>query len=101
LATILEGEGGKARVILGAEASRERQILEAEGEAIAILKIAEARALGLTLIKNVKPDSALLTIQGFDALKELGRGQATKIIVPNDLAGLAGSLKSLAEIIKD
>lgn len=100
-ATILEAEGHRARAILAAEADRQKRILEAEGEAEAILKVSDARARGLTMIKDVKPDQALLTIQGFDALREVANGQATKIIVPSDLAGLAGTLKSLAEIVKD
>ncbi|MEW6524422.1 MAG: SPFH domain-containing protein [Bacillota bacterium] len=99
-AAILEAEANKTRAILAAEADKQRQVLEAEGRAEAILKVAEARARGLTLIKNVQPDSALLTLQGFDALRDLANGQATKIIVPNDLAGLAGSLSALAETAK-
>lgn len=99
-ATILAAEAEKTRAILAAEATRQQRILEAEGEAEAILKVNEARARGLTMIKEVQPDTALLTIQGFDALKEVAHGQATKIVVPNDLAGLAGSLAALAEVVK-
>jgi regulator of protease activity HflC (stomatin/prohibitin superfamily) len=98
-ATILAAEAEKTRAILAAEATRQQRILEAEGEAAAILKVNEARARGLTMIKEVQPDAALLTIQGFDALKEVANGQATKIVVPNDLAGLAGSLAALAEVV--
>lgn len=99
-ATILAAEADKTRAILAAEATRQQRILEAEGEAEAILKVNEARARGLTMIKDVQPDAALLTIQGFDALREVAQGQATKIIIPNDLAGLAGSLAALAEVVK-
>ncbi len=53
------------------------------------------------MLKGVNTDQALLTIQGFDALREVAKGQATKIIIPSDLAGLAGTLKALAEIVKD
>ncbi|MBT9154390.1 MAG: Modulator of FtsH protease HflK [Firmicutes bacterium] len=99
-ATILGAEADKTRAILAAEATRQQRILEAEGEAEAILKVNEARARGLTMIKDVQPDAALLTLQGFDALKEVAKGQATKIVIPNDLAGLAGSLAALAEVVK-
>ncbi len=99
-ATILGAEADKTRAILAAEATRQQRILEAEGEAEAILKVNEARAHGLTMIKDVQPDAALLTLQGFDALKEVAKGQATKIVIPNDLAGLAGSLAALAEVVK-
>lgn len=100
-ATILEAEGAKTRSILAAEADRQKRILEAEGEAEAIMTVYEARAKGLTMLKEVKPDQALLTIQGFDALREVANGQATKIIIPSDLAGIAGTLKALVEIAKD
>jgi len=100
-ATILEAEGHKTRAILAAEADRQKRILEAEGEAEAIMKVYEARARGLTMLKEVQPDQALLTIQGFDALREVADGQATKIIVPSDLAGIAGTLKAIVETIKD
>ncbi len=99
-ATILGAEADKTRAILAAEATRQQRILEAEGEAEAILKVNEARAHGLTMIKDVQPDAALLTLQGFDALKEVAKGQATKIVIPNDLARLAGSLAALAEVVK-
>ncbi|KAF0194202.1 MAG: stomatin like protein [Bacillota bacterium] len=100
-ATILEAEGHRTRAILAAEADRQKRILEAEGEAQAIMTVYQARARGLTMLKEVQPDQALLTIQGFDALREVANGQATKIIIPSDLAGLAGTLKALVEIAKD
>jgi len=99
-ATILGAEAEKTRAILAAEADRQKRILEAEGEALAILKVYEARARGLTMIKDVQPDQALLTIQGFDALRDLAQGQATKIIIPNDLAALAGSITTLVEAVR-
>jgi len=99
-ATILAAEAEKTRAILAAEATRQQRILEAEGEAEAILKVNEAKARGLTMIKDVQPDAALLTLQGFEALKEVAQGQATKIVIPNDLAGLAGSLAALAGVVK-
>ncbi|MBT9152841.1 MAG: Modulator of FtsH protease HflK [Firmicutes bacterium] len=98
---ILISEGRKQATILEAEGARTQVILAAEAEAEAIIKINEARARGLSMLKGVNPDQALLTIQGFDALREVAKGQATKIIIPSDLAGLAGTLKALAEIVKD
>lgn len=100
-ATILEAEGHRTRAILAAEADRQKRILEAEGEGQAIMTVYQARARGLTMLKEVQPDQALLTIQGFDALREVANGQATKIIIPSDLAGLAGTLRALVEIAKD
>ncbi|MBS3938131.1 MAG: peptidase, partial [Peptococcaceae bacterium] len=98
---ILISEGRKQATILEAEGARTQVILAAEAEAEAIIKINEARARGLSMLKSVNPDQALLTIQGFDALREVAKGQATKIIIPSDLAGLAGTLKALVEIVKD
>ena len=42
-----------------------------------------------------------IQLEGLKALKNLADGQATKIIVPNDLAGLAGTLTTLSESLKD
>ena len=98
---ILQAEGVKQSQILQAEGEKEAAILDAEGQAKAILMVQEATAKGLEMIKNVKPDQALLTLKAYDALMEMSKGQATKIIVPSDLQGLAGLTTSIKEILKD
>lgn len=97
---IRQAEGEKESAILKAEAKREAAIKEAEGQAQAILKINEAQAEGLKMIKNVELDKATLTLKSYEALEKLGDGQATKIIVPSDIQGLAGLAMSIKEVVE-
>ena len=89
-ARILEAEAQKQTVILAAEAERERQIREAEGQAEAIRNVQQATADGIRMVREAGADQAVLTLQSLDALKEMANGQATKLIIPSDLQGIAG-----------
>ncbi len=100
-ARILAAEAHKQTVILAAEAEKERQIREAEGEAEAIRNVQQATADGIRVVREAGADSAVLTLQSFDALKEVANGQATKLIIPSDMQGLAGIAASLKEIVAD
>ena len=76
-------------------------IREAEGQAEAILKVQEATAQGLEMIKNVNVDRSVLTLKAYESLEKVADGQATKIIIPSELQGLAGLAMSASEIMKD
>ncbi len=99
-AAILEAEGFKESEILKAEAVKQAAILEAEGEAKAILEIQEATAQGIEKIKAAGADASVLTLKAYDALVEMSKGQATKIIVPSDLSKVAGLSTSIVEVLK-
>lgn len=98
---ILEAEAEKQAAILRAEAKREAMIKEAEGQAEAILKIQQANADGLTFLREAKPDDAVLTLKSLEAFTKAADGQATKIIIPSEIQGIAGLAKSLAEVVKE
>ena len=100
-AQILAAEAEKQAVILAAEAEREKQIREAEGEAAAILNVQQATADGIRMVREAGADNAVLTLQAFEALKTVADGQATKIIIPSDIQGVAGLAASLKEIVTD
>lgn len=100
-ARILEAEASKEAKILEATAIREARILEAEGESKAIVKINEATATGLNMIKGVKADNGLISIKSLETFEKVADGKATKIIVPSNLQNLAGLATSLGEILKD
>ena len=100
-AQILAAEAEKQAVILAAEAEREKQIREAEGEAAAILNVQQATADGILMVREAGADNAVLTLQAFEALKTVADGQATKIIIPSDIQGVAGLAASLKEIVAD
>ncbi|MCI5699381.1 MAG: SPFH/Band 7/PHB domain protein [Lachnospiraceae bacterium] len=100
-AAILDAQAEKEAAILRAEAEKEKMIREAEGKAKAIETVQKANADGIRFIKEAGADEAVLTLKSLEALKNLADGQATKIVVPSDLQGLAGLATSLKEILSD
>ena len=97
---ILEAEAQKQAAILGAEAEKEKRIKEAEGQAEAIRIVQEANAAGIKAIKDAGADQAVLTIKSLEAFEKAANGQATKIIIPSEIQGVAGLAKSLVEVAK-
>lgn len=95
---ILDAEAEKQGAILRAEAQKERMIREAEGEAEAILKVQKANADGIVFLREAGADQAVLTMKSLEAFGKAANGQATKIIIPSEIQGLAGLAKSLVEI---
>ena len=98
---ILEAEAEKEAAILRAEAQKEKMIREAEGEAEAILKVQKAEADGLRFIKEAGADNAVLQLKSLEAFAKAADGKATKIIIPSEIQGIAGLVKSLAEVGTD
>ncbi len=97
---ILEAEAEKQSAILRAEAQKEKMIREAEGEAEAILKVQQATADGIRMIREAGADEAVLKIKSLEAFEKAADGQATKIIIPSDIQGLAGLAASAKEVFK-
>ena len=100
-AAILEAEGVKESTILRAQAEKEAIIAKATGEAEALTKMYEARAKGIKCINDSFPSKEYLTLEGFKALEKVADGQSTKIVVPSDLADIAGTIKALSETVKE
>ena len=98
---ILIAEGQKEAAILQAEANKQTAIREAEGQAEAILIINQATADGLKLIKDAGADDAVIKLKSLEAFQKAADGQATKIIIPSEIQGLAGLAASFKEFIKD
>jgi regulator of protease activity HflC (stomatin/prohibitin superfamily) len=113
-AAITRAEGDQKAAILRAEGDKQQQILRAEGEARAIQAVAEAEkfrqetvaegeAEAITsvygAIHGSNPDPPLLTIKYLETLRAMADGRATKIVVPTELAGIAGSLTAVAELL--
>lgn len=96
---ILLAEGEKRSKILVAEGEKEAEILKAEARKIALLTEAEGQKCAIEKIMEAKPDAAYLTLQGYEALKAMANGEATKIIVPNDLANVATLFTSIKETL--
>ena len=87
---ILVAEGEKQSVILRADAAKQAAIMKAEGEAEAILKVQQATAEALKLLNEAAPTDAVLKIKALEAFQAAANGQATKLIIPSEIQGLAG-----------
>jgi len=95
---ILAAEGEKQAAILRAEAVKEAKIREAEGEAQAIVAVQQAKAEGIKVLNESAPTKEVLTIKSLDAFTAAADGQATKIIIPSDIQGLASLATSASEL---
>jgi len=114
-AEITRAEGDKQAAILSSEGVRQSQILQAEGEAEAKRTLAdaerfrieavaageaEATRLVFTAIHDGNPSTDLLAIKYLETLGIMADGQATKIIVPADFAGVVGAVAGIAEVMQ-
>ncbi len=97
---ILEAEAEKQAAILRAEAEKEREIREAEGKAEAIRAVQQANADGIKFLKEAGADEAVLTMKKLEAFERAADGNATKIIIPSEIQGVAGLAKSVVEAVK-
>ena len=98
---ILDAEAEKQAAILRAEAKKEATVREAEGQAEAILRIQQANADGLKFIKEAGADDAVLQLKSLEAFAKAADGKATKIIIPSEIQGIAGLVKSITEVATD
>ena len=98
---ILDAEAEKQAAILRAEAQKEAMIREAEGQAEAIMKVQQANADGIRFLKEAGADEAVLTIKSLEAFEKAADGKATKIIIPSEIQGIAGLVKSIKEVAVD
>lgn len=97
---ILRAEAEKQSAILRAEAEKEKMIREAEGEAEAILKVQQAKADGIRMLKESGADEAVLKIKSLEAFEKVADGQATTILLPSDLQGIASMAATFKEASK-
>ena len=65
------------------------------------MKVKEAEAEGIKLIKAARADEAVLKLRSYEAMVNVANGTATKIIVPSDLQSLVTAGSILKESIKD
>ena len=96
---ILIAEGEKQSAILRAEGEKEAAVLRAEGQRLSLIKEAEGTADAIKLIVDAHPDTAYITLKGYEAMQKMADGQATKLVVPTELANVTGLLASLKETV--
>ena len=89
-AAILNAEGEKRSRILQAEGLRQAKILEAEGERLAIIlqSQGESQKLRILSVGASTLDTKALTVLSLEAVKKLGEGQSTKIVLPFEVTRL-------------
>ena len=98
---VLIAEGNKEAIILEAEARKEAAIREAEGEAEAIRMVQQATADGIRMLVESQPNKEVIALQSLNSFEKAADGQATKIIIPSEISGLAGLATSLKELVKE
>lgn len=94
---ILEAEAEKQSAILNAEAVKESKIREAEGEAEAILKVQTATADAIKMLNEADASDAVVKLRALEAFAKAADGQATKIIIPSEIQGLAGLAEGITQ----
>ena len=99
-AIVAEADGKREAAIAAAEGDKRARVLAAEGEREASIQRAQGFALALKEIDAVAKaiDSKTLTLQYMEALKTLGAGDSTKLVLPMELVSLAQPL--LAHAVK-
>ncbi|MBP3938480.1 MAG: SPFH/Band 7/PHB domain protein [Clostridia bacterium] len=97
---ILAAEADKRAAILHAEAVKESKIREAEGEAEAIRTIQLAEAQAIDYINQANPGDGYITLRKLEAFEKAADGQATKIIIPSEIQGVAGLAAGITETLK-
>lgn len=103
---INRAEGERQQAIALSEGERMRRINEAEGKAKEILLVAEAQAAGIAKVAealNAKGGLESVNMQlAQQYLREFGNMAKTNntMIIPSDLANVAGILKACSSIVK-
>ncbi|MBO5059349.1 MAG: SPFH/Band 7/PHB domain protein [Clostridia bacterium] len=100
-AAILLAEGEKESAILRAEAKKQAAIKEAEGQAEAIIQVQAAIAEGIRKINEANPSDAYIAIKSLESFEKAADGNATKIIIPSQIQGIAGLATTVKELMKD
>ena len=98
---ILNAEAEKQAAILLAEAEKEKKIREGQGEAESIMLVQKAQADAIRLLNEACPSKEVLTLKAYESFMKAADGQATKIIIPSEIQGMAGLAASVKELVKE
>lgn len=101
---ILQAEAEKEANIRRAEGLKESQLLEAEGKAKAIEEIAKAQAEAIDLVNKAIIESGtnevVIALKQVEAMTEMAKNPANKLIIPTDAIANLGSIAAVADVIK-
>ncbi len=62
------------------------------------MQVSKANADAIKMINEAAPSDKVITLKSLEAFAKAADGQATKIIIPSEIQGIAGLTKSIAEI---
>ena len=103
-AKILQAEAEKEANIRRAEGLRQSQMLEAEGKAKAIESVAEAQSKAIHLVNRAIIDSGtdekVIALKQVEALKEMAKNPANKLILPNEAVSSLGNMAAIADMLQ-
>lgn len=101
---ILQAEAEKEANIRKAEGLKESQLLEAEGKARAIEAISKAQAEAIALVNRAIIESGtnetVIALKQIEALQEMAKNPANKLILPNEALSSFGSIAAIGEMLK-
>ena len=97
---ILKAEAAKEAAIKRAEGEKEARIMAAEAEAQAILQVQQALADSLKMLNDAAPNDQVIKLKALATMEKVADGQATKIIIPSELQGLAGLASSAGALLE-
>lgn len=106
-AKINRAEGVKREMIAHSEGEKQKRINEAEGRAVEIQRVAEATAGGIREIASAINEKGGVNAVNLriaeQYLNEFGKLAKTNnsIIIPSNLADIAGMIKAVASVMKD
>ena len=94
-------QGEKESAILRADAEKQAAILRAEGQAEAIRAVQKATAEAMKMLNDACPNDQVIKLKALETMQKVADGQATKIIIPSEIQGLAGLASGLVETAKE
>ena len=65
------------------------------------LTVQKAVADSLKLLNEANPSQSILTLKSFETFQKVADGQATKIIIPSEIQGIAGLASGIVEAVKE
>jgi hypothetical protein len=63
--------------------------------------VQQALAESIERLNQANPNEAVIKLKSLEAFQKAADGQATKIIIPSEIQGLAGLAAGLKESVKD
>lgn len=82
---VTTAEGDKQAKVLAAQAEAEAAVARAEGEAKATKLRADAESYALKKLTESGVSPEILKLKGYEAMKDIAEGNATKIFMPTEL----------------